>query len=350
MRSRSIGFGVLRVSGLLIPALVVAACGTDVASTGSGDDDDGTGTGSSTGSGSGSGSGGVTLPMPDRGFQIVSPEITIPRGKEQTWCFYFKTPNTASLPIKSWQSHMSTGSHHMILYTTKTEEMPAGTVSDAECGGAGVGSNAAVWTYSSQTVDQTFTMPSDDGTGLPIAQNIDPGQPAFIQMHYLNATDNDIKVHVELNAIAYAEGVATRGAAPYVTYQASISIPAAAGSTASASGNCTVSPALKFFEMSTHSHKQGIHTYVRDGSAMVFEAKDWEHPGARTWDASPYFSFTSGKLGYQCDYRNEAGTAAPIVSGPSAATNEMCMAIGYYFDVTKPTVPSKFCLNSTVVQ
>jgi hypothetical protein len=337
MRPPSIRLGLL-IATLL--TLLTGACGTDVMPSGGtgGDDDDGPGSGS-----------GTMLPMPDRGFQIVSPSITIPRGKEQTYCYYFKTPNTESLPIKSWQSHMSPGSHHMILYTTKTEEQPAGTVSQADCGGAGVGASAAVWTYSSQTPDQTFNMPGDDGTGVPIAQNIPAGQPAFIQMHYLNSTDNDISAHVELNANAYAEGITVRGAAPYVTYNGEISIAKEMGSKATASGSCTVSPAVKFFTMSTHSHKQGIHTYVKDGDAMVFQADDWEHPGSRSWDAAPFFSFASGKLSYQCDYLNAAGTANPIVDGPSAATNEMCMAIGYFFDPAKQTVASKFCYDSIVL-
>lgn len=203
-----------------------------------------------------------------------------------------------------------------------------------------------MWTYSSQTVDQTFDLPADDGTGLPIAQNVEPGQNAFIEMHYLNSTDDEIKAHVELNANAHDRGVAVRGAAPYVTYHTNINLGAAPGSTASVNGSCTVQPRFKFFEMSTHSHKQGIHTYVKDGSAMVFEATDWEHPGSKVWDASPFFSFASGKLYYQCDYLNASGTRDAIVDGPSAATNEMCMAIGYYFDPQADTVASKFCLNS----
>lgn len=286
------------------------------------------------------------LPPPARGFQVVSPEITIPSGTEITYCYYFRTPNTAAMPIKSWKSHMTTGSHHMILYFTSTLERPEGTISPDNCGGGGGGLNAPVWTYASQVVDQEFTLPSDDGTGLPIAQAVAAGQPAYIQMHYLNATDNPIKVHVELNANAYDEGVAVRGAAPFITYNTNINLGAAAGSTTTASGSCTVSSTAKFFTMSTHVHKRGVHTYVKDGSTMVFESTDWEHPGDRNWTAAPFFSFASGKLSYQCDYRNATGSPAPITDGPSAATNEMCMAIGYFFDTASTATTSHYCLNS----
>jgi hypothetical protein len=327
-------------------AVLAAACGTDRATTG---DDDGSGDpgggSQDPGGGSQDPGGGTMLPPPARGFQVVSPPVMIAAGQEITYCYYFKTSNTAALPVQSWKSHMSAGSHHMILYFTKTEEQPAGTVTATNCGGGGGGLNAPVWTYASQVEDQEFTLPGNDGTGLPLAQNVLAGQPAYIQMHYLNATDHAINAHVELNANAYPEGVAVRGAAPYITYKLQISIDAAQGSKKSVTGECAVSPALKFFTMSTHVHKQGVHTYVRDGGTTIFESDDWEHPGSQNWDASPFFSFSSGKLSNQCDYVNATGTAAPIVQGPSAATNEMCMAVGYFFDPALTTVSARYCLN-----
>jgi len=56
-----------------------------------------------------------------------------------------------------------------------------------------------VWTYATQVEDQEFTLPGDDGTGLPIAQNIPAGQPAYFQMHYNNKSDKDVQAHVTLN-------------------------------------------------------------------------------------------------------------------------------------------------------
>jgi hypothetical protein len=324
-------------------AALVAACGTDRPGPG---DDDGTGDPGGTPPGGGSqdpGGGGTTLPPPARGFQVVSKAVAIPAGKEITYCYYFKTSNTVMLPIQSWKSHMSPGSHHMILYFTKTEQQPEGTLT-VNCGG-GTGLAADVWTYSSQVEDQEFHMPGNDGTGLPLAQLVPPGQPAYIQMHYLNATDHEISAHVELNGNAYADGTTVRGAAPFITYKVQIAIDAAQGSKASVTGTCSVSSNLKFFTMSTHVHKQGVRTAVKDGGTMVFESTDWEHPGSTSWDAAPFFSFASGTLTNQCDYLNATGTMQPIVQGPSAATNEMCMAVGYFFDPARTSVTARTCLN-----
>jgi len=41
-------------------------------------------------------------PPPARGFQIVSPELTIKAGQEITYCYYFKTPNTETMAVNKW--------------------------------------------------------------------------------------------------------------------------------------------------------------------------------------------------------------------------------------------------------
>lgn len=149
---------------------------------------------------------GPGLPPPAHGFQIVSPTIDIPPGVEVTYCYYFRTPNTSDLSIKQWASHMTAGSHHMILYLTPTEQQTPGTLSTSLCG-ISSGTTGPVWTYSAQTADAEAQLPADDGTGIPVGQPIRAGQPGFLQMHYLNATDSVIHAHVVLNAYAYDDGV-----------------------------------------------------------------------------------------------------------------------------------------------
>lgn len=277
---------------------------------------------------------GSELPAPEHGFQISSPLLELRPGTESTYCYYFRMPNTETVGVKQWRSLMTPGSHHMILYFTSTELAPEGTLTSKGCGG-GLG----VWAYAAQTPEQTFTMPPQVG------MTVEAGQPAFLQMHYLNATDHPRQVRVNLNAETYAAAETYTPASAYVTYNSNISVPPgtpAAPGTASAGGLCTVSPDAKFFSLSTHVHKQGTRTQVLDGATMVFEATDWEHPGARTFEA-PYYSFGSGGLNYRCEYKNP--TSRVIADGDSAELDEMCMAIGYFF----PAQKAIFCLNNTVV-
>jgi hypothetical protein len=99
--------------------------------------------------------------------------------------------------------------------------------------------------------------------------------------------------------------------------------------------------------MSTHAHKQAVHTEVRDGmptsTNVVFASDEWEHPGAKAWMTSPFYTFASGKLTYECTYNNP--TNRTITTGDSAQTDEMCMATGYYFPATKATI----CYNNFIV-
>ena len=300
------------------------------------------------------GDGPVTTPdanviaPPARGFQIVSKDVTIPPGEEHTYCYYFRTPNTEPMVIKSWHSVMEPGSHHMIMFTTgQTDKMPPGTVSEADCGLTAQGTSVPVWTFAAQNADTTVDLPTDDGAGKPLGQEIPANTAGFFQMHYLNTTDAPLVVHVTLNATAYDAGAAYTRTEAFITYNSNISIdPGATGVVAAAT--CGPLPAgAKFWLLSTHAHKQAVKTEVVNGPAngtdVAFSSMDWEHPGAMMFASAPFYSFSSGQFTYRCTYDNTGDNAARTVTdGNSAATDEMCMGTGYYFPATKPL----FCLNN----
>jgi hypothetical protein len=307
----------MRATFALVLAVTLGACGSD----GSGGDDATTDPDAN--------------PTITHDLELVSPDISIDPGQEVTYCWYFRAKNTKPLAIKHWQSTMTLGSHHLILYTTKDEVMPPGMVS-TDCGSMANG--LAVWSYSAQTPEAELRLPSDDGTGKPLAMEIGANQPGFIQMHYNNRSDQVIKAHVVVTADALPDGAVYTRTAAYVTYNGEINIPAGAiGSVASMS--CNVPSTSKFWVMTTHAHKQATHTAVKDGATIVFESSDWEHPGTKQWDTA-FYTFASGKLTYECTYNNPR--TYPIMDGDSAQYNEMCMASGYFFPATKPV----FCYDS----
>ncbi len=107
--------------------------------------------------------------------------------------------------------------------------------------------------------------------------------------------------------------------------------------------DCNVPEDTQFWMMATHARKQAAKTEVRDGATITFSSDDWEHPGATMWMDAPFYKFSSGKLTYECTYNNVTDNKdITVESGPSADTDEMCMATGYYFPATKPLI----CLNS----
>jgi hypothetical protein len=226
----------------------------------------------------------------------------------------------------------------MIMFLNPGGTQPADGTIDQNCGlgagGGGIG-NLPVWTYATQTPHQEIDLPSDDGNGKPLAQDIAPNSAGYFQMHYLNATPGTLTAHVDLKAYALAATSYTQTDA-YVTYNNDITIgPGATNVMATAS--CPVPAGVKFWTMSTHSHKQSIATSVLDGASMIFSSTDWEHPGSQNWTAPSFYTFTATKLTWQCTYDNKGSNAGTtVVAGPSAQTNEMCMATGYYFPATAP--------------
>lgn len=319
------------VLALLLTA-TIGACGADgLAGGGAPGDDDGMATADAP---------PPTEAAPD--LELTSPDVTIDPGQEVTFCWYFRTKNTRQLAIHHWQSSMTTGSHHLILYTTPTDFMDPGTVSVVGCSPS---SGSAVWMYSAQNPEQDLKLPGNDGTGKPLGMEIPPNQAGFVQMHYVNHSDQPLVAHMTVRGYALAEGVEYTKTAAYVTYNGSISIPP--GATAQApdveSMTCNVSPDSKFWIMSSHTHKQSIHVAIKDGAAAngttIYESTDWEHPVGKMWDAS-FYQFSTGKLTYECAYVN--ATTRTIHTGDSAQTDEMCMASGYYFPATRPM----FCYNN----
>jgi len=286
------------------------------------------------GGGGGDGSGGGDLEPPATGFQIRTPDITIGAGVEATYCYYTAIDNQEAAGVKRWESSMTPGSHHMIVYLVDQLPEPEGTLDDSgECGFLS-GDLNAVWSYAAQEPEAEFALP--DGVGMSVGAE----QKVVIQMHYLNASDHALDAHVTLNGHTYDAGAAYDEIHAYVTYNDQIDVgPNQEGS---AGGSCAVPAGARFIVMSTHSHRFTTRAQNLDGNDLLVDTDDWEHADMATWLDAPFYQF-AGNLTYRCDYFN--GTTAPVRDGDSARTDEMCMAIGYFVGGDGPIG----CLNSVAV-
>ena len=273
-------------------------------------------------------------------FTIQSTDTVIPAGTEVTYCYYFHTPNTANIAVNRWVSDMTPGSHHMIFFTGGPDH-PDGLDMSNDCGIGGSITSISKWVFASQTQHLDQPLPVDDGTGKPLAQIIAPNTLGAFQMHYLNSTEGPLTVHVKLSAYAMAANTPYTETDAYVTYNQDIAIPP--GSTGTdATGTCPTPAGAKFWTMSTHSHKQSLETKVTDGTAMVVDSTDWEHPSVTNWNTGSFFTYASNSVTWTCHYKNDGETALPdnsaktIYAGAHATTDEMCMATGYFFPATGP--------------
>jgi hypothetical protein len=266
------------------------------------------------------------LPAPASGFQLTSPEIEIPPGTEATTCVYFTVPLDEAAGVKRWESAMTPGSHHLTVYFTPNQLEWDGTIVP-HCKAYDDIARIPAWAYSAQKPRAEFIMPEGIGMTVPARQH------GFIQMHYINPTESPLKVRVAVNAHTYGPAEGYTPASAFVTYATKIDIPGGIGQESAVESGCEVPEGAKFLALTTHSHRRTMATWIQDGETPVYASTDWEHPEVLRFAAPSFHSFASGKLRYGCAYRNDL--EQPVRAGSSAETDEMCMAVGYFFPATR---------------
>jgi hypothetical protein len=255
------------------------------------------------------------------GVQIVTTAFDLPPGAEKFTCFHSEIPIDSEIDVHYYESKMAPGSHHFILYKAASDTSPVGTMDQTGCL-----TNFTNWIYSSAQPHMDLKMPEG------VAMVLSPRQRVLFDMHYINTTDKTLHVQVALNVIT-AKGSFEK-AAPLVSYNTSIRLPAHGMQTVG--GDCTPGAGAKFFYMLTHTHRRGLLatiTRVMANGQMgdeIIKSTNWDVPEDKSWVDPPYLTFATGeKFHYSCQYMNDLDQV--VTAGPSANTNEMCMAITYYF-------------------
>ena len=284
-----------------------------------------------------------TLPPPPSGVQLKTPDVDIDPGQNVTYCHYFRTSNSITLPVKRWVSEMGPAARQLMLFTTvntqgqPVDRLPPGTVSAGDCdfydGATGSVPN---WLYSADTKSAELSLPADDGAGNPVAIEIPPNSSAVLMVNYYNPTGEVVKGSATVNAEALDAPIYTR-TATLTAYNGSINVPPQTNGYLERY-SCPVPAGIRFWRMSMHTHPRATRMNVADGATVLFESLDWEHPGARTW-APPFLSFASGKLTYGCTYNNPY--TFPLRTGGSYQSEEQCVAVGYFLPATQP----RFCYD-----
>jgi hypothetical protein len=295
---------------------------------------------------------GQTLdpPAAGTGFQVETPDysaddpnaknLVVQPGQEIFLCYYVTLPNDAAVDVGGFQSWMSpNSSHHFIVYQLGGNAtgaaasrafagtpQPSGTIST--CGFAG-----GTWVYATSTPGAVVGMNLPDSVGLPFGAS----QQIILNMHFINPHTDVLYPKIKLN-ILLAQNVQYQSS-PMISFNTSIRVPPAAADgtpgTQTVSGTCTVPTGSQFFTMSTHTHKHAtaaVIQYVKaDGTSQeIVHTNDWEHPNVAAWNAPDFLTIQDGEsFTYSCSYENTGNTTVTV--GETAGTNEMCMAVGYFF-------------------
>jgi hypothetical protein len=346
--------------GLVVLSLSLAGLVHCSSSTPSGGGSGGSG-GSGGASGAAQNSTPLAAPDPADGLQIETPDynasdanaskLVVQPGQEIFLCYYVTLPDT-QVEVGSFQSWMSPeSSHHFIVYQQGGSSLAGGLgafFSAAQPNGTIQACNFGLgqWIYATSTPGQVVSMDMPSGVGYPFS----PGTQIMLNMHFINTGTEVLYPKVILN-ILFAKNVQYQAAA-MVSFNRSINVPPATASgpgTQTVSGTCQAPVGSQFFAISTHTHKHataavvdfvsgGTSTeIVHTGATATYPANqvpgsgtDWQHPGVGSWKAPNFLTVQSGdSFKYSCSYENTDSTAVTV--GETAASNEMCMMIGYYF-------------------
>jgi hypothetical protein len=271
-------------------------------------------------------------PASGQGFQIVSPSsITVQPGEEQFLCYYRTMPNTTEVDVGAFQSWMTTGSsHHFIAYqvgqgvTGSGPAQPDGTLLSCPFGGG-------TWVYATSLPGTIVELQMPSGVGLPLPASTQ----IMLNMHFINTSSAPVSPQVKMN-ILYTSGIKYK-AASMTSYNTQIDVPAATAAgpgTQTVQGTCNAPVGSNFFIVTSHTHKHATLAevnYVSGGQSQnLVHTTDWEHPDVRLWNSPNFLTLGAGdSFTYSCSYSNSGSSA--VLVGDTAASNEMCMLIAYYF-------------------
>ena len=278
---------------------------------------------------------GNDLPPPASdadGFQVATPDggITVQPGEEQFLCYYKNMPNTTDVNVGAFQSWMTPGSsHHFIAYQQGSGPFGGTTQPDGTLNSCGFG--GGTWVYATSLPGTIVEMKMPQGVGLPFAA----GSQIMLNMHFINPGSSPVSPVVKMNML-YVSNIQYQAAA-MTSFNNQINVPAATAAgpgTQTVQGTCTAPTGSNFFIVTTHTHKHATLaqvSYVSGGTTTnLVNTTDWEHPDVRFWTGPNFLTIQQGdSFTYSCSYENDSNS--PVTVGETAASNEMCMEIAYYF-------------------
>jgi hypothetical protein len=257
-----------------------------------------TGAGASGGSGASGGAGpSVTIEMES---------FTIPSGGEVYKCQNFANPFGDVAEVSKFESHMTAGSHHLLLFYN--EGAADGPLEDCS------GLEFAATPYSTQLPDDQVAFPAG------VAARIDPGTGIRLQSHYLNTSPDPITAHVEVTFHLAAPGTVTAHAGVLFIIEPNFTI--LPNQTDTVTHDCSVPFDMNLIKAASHMHKHGTHFEATIAGETVFETTEWAEPEPAYFD--PPRAVSGGDpLHFGCTFVNNS--SKPLTFGESADTDEMCI-------------------------
>jgi hypothetical protein len=281
-----------------------------------------TGAGGSSTAGAG-GAGNAAEPM-----RLAIAARSVPPGGEDHVCVVLALPNQQVAWLESIHATLTSGSHHLIV-----DRNPVGTPEQRQptpCLPTMGGDNTRL--IIAQQADTRVQMPP--GTAL----RIEPRQPVFLQLHYINLGDQpaDIEGVVELALFDDSAGTPIEAFSVF-TGQTTIVLPAGEPGLAEFFLVPVPQPnrRVHVFALTSHTHSLGVESTIErvpdqfaPDATPLHRSLDWHEPPLTSFDPPLAFDGSDG-LRLRCHYVND--TERDVTFG-TAFEDEMCFMWMYYYD------------------
>jgi hypothetical protein len=222
----------------------------------------------------------------------------------------------ADTEIQSWESDMTVGSHHLLVF------YKAGATDDPlesdpnRCNGLEFHSGP----YGAQTPQAKITYP--DG----VAAFVSAGNGLRLSSHYLNASPNTITANVKVIARKATPGTVQNHSGVFFFNNIGLVIPTGAMNYP-VTKTCSVPRDVYFMFSVAHMHKHAIGQVATSGGQTIYQTNTWESQFAQYTPAM--FMKAGTQITFTCTYNNDSG--GPLTFGESAQSNEMCIFDGQFY-------------------
>lgn len=269
---------------------------------------------------------------PADAIEWVTPDMVIPPQSEVMYCLY-DTYDGPTVGMHAQATYQSQFGHHVALNGTSTSalDVPDGTMVD--CSGS---SNETMADISPLLIGgdiHGLTLPEGD------AAYLETGKRVVIQSHYVNTSDDAIRVRDAIQISTIPEDEVTTWVAPFVYVDTDDAIPA--GESRTVSFDCAWAQDTSLLYLGGHMHEWGTafsvdYTPVGGETSRVYEVADWQ-PEYR--DTPLYDEYAPGEFPVKtgdsfkttCSWDN---TTSEDLAFPS----EMCVTFGMYYPGKSPWI------------
>jgi len=216
--------------------------------------------------------------------------------------------------IAAWESHMTKGSHHLLLFY---EDVKAnGPLTD------GNGLMFGPTPYGAQQPDLVIRYPEGVAAKVPGNKGI------RLQAHYLNATQSPIDAVVTVTLHVAPSGTVKQQAGVFFMINLDVTTPPQ--STRTVTDSCPIPFDATLIYATGHMHQHGTNFTASTNGVTFYQTSDWAQ--APTATLQPPIHVSAGQsVTWSCTFNNM--TNQPLIFGESAQTNEMCIISGQYYPV-----------------